>query len=109
MVVWKQMGAYLALNHLQKFFSAGSQTRASKSVIRFSMDILLKNAFFATFFFAHRAPERPQSNLYLKTFMFCKYKGFQEGKNAKKCLVFNRFLESGALFAWTFCFSFATS
>ena len=49
------MGAYLALNHLQKFFSAGSQTRASKSVIRFSMDILLKNAFFATFF-SHTVP-----------------------------------------------------
>ena len=39
------------------------------------MDILLKNAFFATFFFAHRAPERPQSNLYLKTFVFREYKG----------------------------------
>ena len=33
--------------------------------------------------FAHRAPERPQSNLYLKTSMFCKYKGFQGEENAE--------------------------
>ena len=42
--------------------------------------------------FAHRAPERPQSNLYLKTFMFCKYKGFQEEENAEN-----------EHFLWAFC------
>ena len=46
------------------------------------------NAFFGNkknAIFAHRAPERPQSNLYLKTFMFCKYKGFQGEENTHFC------------------------
>ena len=78
------MSAYLALNHLRKIFFAGGRkgtlTDARDCHVLFLWTFCQKNAFFAIF--AHRAPERPQSNLYLKTFMFCKYKGFQEEKNA---------------------------